>query len=134
MDDFEYLLINVDDPDPATNVIFQYGSQDEFFDASFGFIAASNFGFGQLNIYVNTPYAKCDKSKGKSQTAIYTTRGGDNIVGNIGEDGTSTNLMVISRSEYTFEKEKNSQWMLTSIVVKAKIFETISLPLVNWGL
>ncbi len=59
-------------------------------------------------------------------TAIYTTRGEDNIIGNIGQDGSSVNIMTISRMICTLEK--CNEWKLTSLTVNATTFNIIAIP------
>ena len=127
---FTFDLIDVTDENNPTQLLF-YGSRNEFLygytDGNFtsnGFIFDTN-ALGKIGIYVNTPYAKCEKN-GKIQTAIYTTGGGDNVFGN-----NNTNIMAISRTIYRLEKlnKKISQWKIISSQPFVKTFQIISTSL-----
>ena len=91
---------------------FLYGNNA----TSFGFLSDLNLGYGLLNIYANTAYAKCEWD-GSTINAIYTHRGGDNV---IGSDG--INSMGISRTIHTLQKKRRSKWFITSTDVVAQTF------------
>ena len=127
---FTFKITDVTDENNPIQLIF-YGSRNEFlygntdgnFTSNGGFIFDTN-SLGKLTIYVNTPYAKCEKNAyGKKQTAIYTTGGGDNVFGN-----NNINNMEISRTIYRLEKKtKKSQWKIINFEPFVKTFQIINI-------
>ena len=109
----------------ASRDLFLYGDNVN----SFGFVADTNYLFGgKVNIYINTPYTKC-KKVGNKLIATQVARGGDNIIGTAPlSDGSTVNIMAISRSTITLEKAKGSDWKLTSTDIVAITFQTILVP------